>query len=200
MTYIKKGFTLLEIVIVIALIGLFIVAISYNNQDIRIDQKNTERLANRIYDIIRDTRNNMIIWRWVLSGSSLVVASQRDITISSTGLVVWYQYGNSNSGIELSFLNPFFDSDSRYQIIDISVSSGWTFPDNMYSWDLTWATSANINLNLNSETIITAIKWWVSVPWLIRSVKITSWFWSSEKSVIMDRIKGTVEIRNSSED
>lgn len=57
----KKGFTLFEMMIALALIGLFIVAASYMNRDTRIDQTRAERLSNIVYDQIRTARNNMII-------------------------------------------------------------------------------------------------------------------------------------------
>ena len=59
----KKGFTLLEMMVVLALIGLFFVMTSYMTQDVRINQTRTERLTNTIYDQIRTARNNMIIGR-----------------------------------------------------------------------------------------------------------------------------------------
>ncbi len=59
----KKGFTLFELMIVIALIGIFFTMTSYMTQDVRIYQNKAERLANSIYDTIRTARNNMIIGR-----------------------------------------------------------------------------------------------------------------------------------------
>lgn len=63
MIHTKKGFTLFELMIVIALIGGFFVMTSYMTQDVRIYQNKAERLANGIYDTIRTARNNMIIGR-----------------------------------------------------------------------------------------------------------------------------------------
>jgi prepilin-type N-terminal cleavage/methylation domain-containing protein len=59
----KKGFTLVELLVVIALIGLSLVATTYLSKDSRIYQVNAERLANNIYDTMRQARNNMIIGR-----------------------------------------------------------------------------------------------------------------------------------------
>ena len=59
----NKGFTLLEMMIVLALIGLFFVMTSYMTSDPRINQTRTERLANTVYDQMRTARNNMIIGR-----------------------------------------------------------------------------------------------------------------------------------------
>jgi prepilin-type N-terminal cleavage/methylation domain-containing protein len=63
MIYNKKGFTLFEMIIVLALIGLFFVMTSYMTRDPRINQTRTERLVNTVYDQIRTARNNMIIGR-----------------------------------------------------------------------------------------------------------------------------------------
>ncbi len=59
----KKGFTLFEMMIVLALIGLFFVMTSYMTRDVRINQTRAEKLANAVYDQIRSARNNMIIGR-----------------------------------------------------------------------------------------------------------------------------------------
>ena len=59
----KTGFTLLEMMVVIALIGLFFAMTSYMSQDVRINQTRAERLTNAVYDQIRTARNNMIIGR-----------------------------------------------------------------------------------------------------------------------------------------
>ncbi|MBC7498411.1 prepilin-type N-terminal cleavage/methylation domain-containing protein, partial [Candidatus Gracilibacteria bacterium] len=53
-----SGFTLFEMMIVIAILGVFFVAVSYMNRDVRIDQTRAERLANIVYDQIRSARNN----------------------------------------------------------------------------------------------------------------------------------------------
>lgn len=63
MIHTKKGFTLFELMIVIALIGIFFMMTSYMSQDVRIYQTKAERLSNVIYDVIRTARNNMIIGR-----------------------------------------------------------------------------------------------------------------------------------------
>jgi prepilin-type N-terminal cleavage/methylation domain-containing protein len=68
MIYTKKGFTLFEMIIVLSLIGVFFTATTYLTRDVRIDQKNAERLSNQIYDIIRNARNNMVIGRGVFTG------------------------------------------------------------------------------------------------------------------------------------
>lgn len=63
MIHTKKGFTLIEMMIVLALIGLFFTMMSYMTRDVRTYQTSADRLANSIYDTIRTARNNMIIGR-----------------------------------------------------------------------------------------------------------------------------------------
>jgi prepilin-type N-terminal cleavage/methylation domain-containing protein len=204
MMYTKKGFTLFEITIVLALIGLFFTATTYLTRDVRVDQKNAERLSNQVYDIVRNARNNMVIGRGVLSWSVMVVTKQREVSVSNTGITVVYQYWVSGTGIESSVVSPFFDNDSKYQITDISISSGGIQSDNTYLWDYTGATSATITFNPNSEIVIAAIKWgvpiWFTLPVVTRTIKVTSGYGAFEQSVIIDRITGTVETRRSNED
>jgi len=57
----KKGYSLVELMIVVALIGLFFAATSYMNRDVRIYQNKAERFAGYIYDQVRIARNNMVI-------------------------------------------------------------------------------------------------------------------------------------------
>ena len=84
-TGITKWFTLVEILIVLALIGLFAAAASYLTHDSRIAQKNATRLADNINTTFRTARSNMVLGKWVYSGSTLVTTGKRVISISSTG-------------------------------------------------------------------------------------------------------------------
>jgi type II secretory pathway pseudopilin PulG len=109
MNFIKKtGFTLIEILVVIALIWLMYAATSSFTKDSRIYQTNAERLANGVYDAVRLARNNMIIGRGVFTGGTLLVVNQRTIALSNQWLRVIYQDVNNNTGTEVSLLRPFF--------------------------------------------------------------------------------------------
>lgn len=54
----------------------------------------------------------------------MVVAKQREILISNTGMITTFLYATSGTGTEFSLPRPFFDKDSAYQITNIAVSSG----------------------------------------------------------------------------
>ncbi len=188
MSYSKKWFTLLEIIIVLALIWLFIVATSYYNRDTRIYQANAERLANNVKDTIQSARNNMILGRWVLSGSSLVVANQRVISIWWSGITS--VYGTTNTGSESSLIWPFFDNDTQYRITDISVSSGILLNGIMPIWDQTWVTASEITILTNGNLQISALG--VATP--INILRITAGYAGFERSVMVDRIMGRTEV------
>ena len=192
----KKGFTLLEMMVVLALIGLFFVMTSYMTQDVRINQTRTERLTNTIYDQIRTARNNMIIWRWVLSGAILVVTTQRNVTVTNTGIVTSYIYNGTSTGTETRLVTPFFDSDPLYKITNIAVSSG-SITSWVLNWDLSGATTASILLGSNSDIAIVSTP--VS-PHPVRLLKVTLGYGNFEQSVIIDRVSGIVEIRKAIED
>ncbi len=186
--------------IVMALMGLFFAATSYLSRDPRIYQSNAERLANSIYDTIRNARNNMIIGRGVLSGSTMVVTNERTITVSSTGITSSYLYGMSGTGTEESFPSPFYDNDAQYIISDIAVSSGGMLNGLVPSWDHTGATIASIIVKPNSDITITAIKGGTPIVSTIRTLKLTASYAGFEQSVVIDRVTGTIEIKKSSED
>ncbi len=188
----KKGFTLFEMMIALALIGLFIVAASYMNRDTRIDQTRAERLSNIVYDQIRTARNNMIIGKWVFSGAttSLIIADERVVTVSSTGVSTNYAYGTAYTGTETRLVAPFFDSDPKYQISDIAISSG-----SLDTPDMTGVTMAMITYRANGDIIIAASKNWVSVlSSSIRSLRIQTGYGNFSRYVTVDRVSGITEI------
>ncbi len=202
MNFLKKtGFTLIEILVVITLIGIFYGATIFLTKDSRINQTNAERLANSIYNTIRLARNNMVIGRWVFTWWTLLVTNQRTIVINNIGYKVDYQDINSNTGTEFSFNTPFFDWDFNYKITDISISSGWVSTGVVPPWTYTGVTTVNIIMNPNSDITVSAIKGGVPIPTSeIRTIKITGGYNGMEQSVVVDRITGTIEIKKSTED
>lgn len=181
--------------------GLLFAATSYLTHDPRIHQSNAERLANNVYNMVRNARNNMIIGRGVLSGTTMVVTEQRIISISTnTGITSSFS-GTNGTGTEVSFLIPFYDNDTHYIISDISVSSGGMLNGSVPLWDNTGATTALITVNPNADISITAAKLWSPIltpP--IRTLKVTAWYDWFEQSVLIDRVTGTIEIKRSNED
>ena len=204
MKFSTKAFTLIEILAVIAIMWIMAVAISYFANDTRASQLNAERLASKIYDTVRLARNNMIIGRGVFTGGALVVTNQRNLIVSSTGILITYWYG-TNTGVELTMPAPFINNDTNFVISDISVSSGGISGGVVPEWDYTGATNATITLNPSSDIVISAnsnlgTPIVYTAPASIRTLKITAGYKWFEESVVIDRVNGTVEIKKSTED
>lgn len=191
----KKGYSLVELMIVVALIGLFFAATSYMNRDVRIYQNKAERFAGYIYDQVRIARNNMVIWRWVLSGATdRVVTTLRKVSVSSTGITTTYEHP-TGSGLEAQILPPFFESDPLYVIADIAVSSGgMSNTGYIPTWDQTGSTYGEITLFSTGMQLFAS---GATNP--VRTMMITTWYAGFKRSVIVDRVTGTVEMKVSGE-
>lgn len=188
--------------IVIVLIGIFFTMTSYMTNNTRAYQTKAERLANEIYETIRSARNNMIIGRGVLSGSTtMVVTTQRTITVTNTWLITTYKYNTTNTGTERTLVSPYYDNDIQYKITDIAVSSWGILNGNVPLWDRTGATLSSVGIIISPNSDITmtgAGTPLITTP--IRTIKITAGYGGFEQSIVIDRVSGTVETRKSSED
>lgn len=58
---IKRGFTLVELMIVIALIALFLLILRSFSVSANTKQAKVDRMAERVHDVIRDARHFMVI-------------------------------------------------------------------------------------------------------------------------------------------
>jgi prepilin-type N-terminal cleavage/methylation domain-containing protein len=196
MIHSKKGFTLFELMIVLALIGVFFGITMSMNKDARTYQLSAERLANSIYDIVRTARSNMIIGRGVFSGSTMVVATERTIYLTSTGLISTYR-NTTATGTETTLVERYFDNDPLYKIIDIAVSSGGIIGGVVPTWDNTGSTISSIAITIASNADLTITGTGTNLQILskpIRTLRITASYLTFEKSVLIDRITGTIEL------
>lgn len=131
----------------------------------------------------------------------MVVTTQRTISITNTGIVTSYKYNTTSTGTEVSLVVPFFDSDPKYTITNIAVSSGGIVNGSVPLWDRTGATlsSVAIIISPNSDITMSGVGL-LPITTLIRTIKITAGYAGFEQSVIIDRVTGTVETRKSSQD
>ena len=194
MNFYRKWFTLVEILVVIAIIGIFAASTMYFTQDSRIDQTKAERLANSIHDTMKNARNNMLIGRWVYSGSTLYPTDRRTIRITGWGISTDYAINGTSTGTETNVVYPFFDNDPQYKITDISVSSGILSNGQKINWDHTGVTLADITIEPNGSMTILALKWGMPISETINTVRVTAGYGNFTQSVMLDRLVWRSEV------
>ena len=188
-----NGFTLVELMIVVAIIGLLFIAMSSFNAGSRINQENVTRMANTFADAIRDARHNAMVGRGVGSGATIVPAYSRNVIVQTGSLAIWYKKNASDTAIVTEnryVATPgFFDADPNFKIEKIEV---YAVPIGKASW----AGQALTRLDLsfpNSQTPTASGSTWA--PANILSYVITldyKWF---KRYIYWDVISGSIEVK-----
>lgn len=136
----KYGFTIVEIMLVIVIIGIFVSATSVFNWTPQTNIEKTNRIKYKISDMLRDEALKMSIGRMPIGNG--VVSAKTTITIDP---VLWIltTYANTGGIIFYTgiFIPPYYDGDRGYTITGVT----W--------W--TWATSTTSTRNGSGQIIIT---------------------------------------------
>lgn len=187
----KKGFTIFELMVVMALLSIFVVMTVYYMRDSRIPQVKAERLAYVIQDAIATARNNMVIGRGVMSGGTTMTrVDKRKISISTGWVLVQYERaGNlfTETGSEIQY--PFFDGDKGYSISNILVSSGTSLVSET-QYDQSGALNLSLSILPNGDMSAT----WVGITSPIKSILILSQYDGFTQGVRIDLRGGIIEI------
>jgi prepilin-type N-terminal cleavage/methylation domain-containing protein len=110
----KSGFTLIELMIVIAILGIFFVATTSFNWKPRTNAERADLLSVAVSSRLREAIQNITIGRMPTRNGK--VAKQAEITIGTGGMSVVYK-DNTNSIITTeNFLAPFIDNDKEYTL------------------------------------------------------------------------------------
>lgn len=150
----KKGFTLIELIVAIALIWIIAVAISNLNFNKISDNQKALIFTNDVFTPIESTRNNSLLWKWILSNWHTPSKTVIEISTSNSwSLNINYYSWSTLSRTEnwLSFIS--FSSINELRCSNIDLSLSWTtsnvwiifewdditFSNCKFDWTNTWA-------------------------------------------------------------
>ena len=118
----SRGFTLVEIMIVIAVLGLLFLAMSHFNVSASVNQQRAEYMTNVIHDMIRDARQDTFLGKMPSAGT---IATERTVYIGKDSFKRTIKTADGTITTEgQSFEPPFFDGDNNYKVDTIRVSTG----------------------------------------------------------------------------
>lgn len=173
----KKGFTLLEMMVVITLLGLLFYATTLFENNKQTEREKADRLVSLLADTLQADNMNLFLWR--MPARDGLTVDRISTTINKyTGLHKSYY----NSGVVLytgSLFAPFYDQDPQYQIYDIV----WTGAS-------VWNGSGNIiTIEMTSDGISFS-GWSITTPIL----EIVTGYASYRNTISIDRRVGKIEV------
>jgi hypothetical protein len=110
-------------------------------------------------------------------------------------MISTYRNGTA-TGTETTLVERYFDNDPLYKISDISVSSGGIIDGVVPLWDNTGSAISSIAITIanNADLSITGTGRTNNPLSNIRTLRITASYLTFEKSILIDRITGTIEL------
>ena len=202
----SRGFTLVEIMIVIAVLGLLFLAMSHFNVSASVNQQRAEYMTNVIHDMIRDARQDTLRGKNTTPGT---VATERTVVISKNAIKRSIKAENGNTTTEgQSFEPPFFDGDNNYKIDTIRVSTGvlsHNYEAPLYEGD-TWIDADELSLIFKPGSTLSsglAKKNGNSVVGnneVLRSYIITVDYKGFKRYIYGDMLNGDISMKNQDSD
>lgn len=190
-SFTKDGFTMFEIVVVIAIIGMIFAWMANFTFRPQENIVKAERLAAKIQSIIHSTNVWLMMGR--MNGSSTAMTGAViDIYISGSTNSGNSMYWTMSSTLSWKLIVPFFnDNDIMYQIESIKGCVGWSATAS--SW-----TTDHVMIIMDRDRI----SFTGSSPFPSESniLEIKVKYVDMEKKVIFDRRTGRTEIRRAGED
>lgn len=179
----KSGFTLVELMVVIAIFGSFVLATNIFNYSPQTESEKADRMMVAISGRLRTELQNMSMWRMPNRDGKIARTIQIDIgtgwmiTRYLTGVTSWV---NISTGV---FLAPFYDKDAEYKIVSV-IWTGSSTPSDWQQW-------TGIVMILPTWIIFT----WGTNPTTIGNnifLEVKLWYKVRTRKVILDRRSGKI--------
>lgn len=172
----KNGFTIIEIVVVIAIIWILAILSTNFNFNKKTAEEKWSRMINGVLSIIKTEIFNAQAWKWVDFWSWIVNPDYREIKLSNSWIIVNYIWSKT---ITWAVFNYPFYWENFYEIKDIFlISKDW----------FTWAISNPFSVIINWSDISFSWASWVKLS-------ITAWFKPEYKTLELDRRTWIIEIK-----
>jgi prepilin-type N-terminal cleavage/methylation domain-containing protein len=178
----KKGFTLIELMVVIAIMGLLAMTVMNFDFNKKTDIEKRDRFVQKIESIIHSTLLSTSNGRWVNQGAIIINPTSTHIQFSTGSIGVYYYSGSSIVGTGEVMKSPFFG--------ETAYSLSWIYYKEK---NLT----SSIPINPSMEIIFTS---WNNITfsgsssedWVIMWVDVA--FHGSKKTLEFDRRFGKINI------
>lgn len=179
----KSGFTLFELMIVIAIFGSFVLATNIFNYSPQTESEKADRMMVAISGRLKTEVQNMSMGRMPNRDGLIAWTIRIDI---GTGWIMTRYLTGVTSWVIIStwtFSAPFYDKDAEYKIVSVTWTGSNTPSD--------WQTGTGIVMILPTWIIFT----WGTNPLTIGNnplLEIKLWYKVRTRKVILDRRSGKV--------
>ena len=190
----NTGFTLFELMITMAIVALlYTIAMSFT-QNPAIYREKTIRMQSYIEDSLKSARTNTMIGKGPrILNNQILLVQKREVLVSSGNIQTIYYTGTTNTGSEKQIQFPFFDSDKKYTVTNISGNCISGTPSTF-----TGLTQAVVTYEQNKDITIsrTLPISPICVGSSVRNISFQVQYNQYTASVTLDRVTGIVTISN----
>ncbi len=182
-----QWFTLMEVLIVIAIIWILAVWASRINFNPQIDKQNSEMFANNVFTSIESIRNNTLLWKWVGTWELLTYPEEWRVSISkekigsNTGSINAMYLSGVTSYTVNDFHVDFINQNSQIKELTcktLEKNTSWNHQNNV---DIIFKGNTLTLSGCTSSDSARILEITTEYKWFEKTIKINSTTWLMEK-------------------